>query len=242
MTTVSDSLAAPNLSDRDVRQRTLVPPERLTACHAVVVGVGAIGRQVALQLAALGMPRLTLFDHDRVAVENLAPQGYWPADLGGFKVDRTGALCRSIQPALELETYPDRFRRSAVKQLRSAQAQVFFCCVDSISTRRFVWEAIRARGEFFVDGRMSAEVIRVLTSATPGLDQHYAATLFAAEEAFAGACTARSTIYTASIAAGLMVSQFTRWLRGLPVEPDLTLNLLAAELTTGPTTPAAIDP
>jgi sulfur carrier protein ThiS adenylyltransferase len=45
------------------------------------------------------------------------------------------------------------------------------------------------------------------------------------------ACTARSTIYTASIAAGLMVSQFTRWLRGLPVERDLLLNLLAAELT-----------
>jgi sulfur carrier protein ThiS adenylyltransferase len=64
------------LADRDVRQRSLVPPERLVACHAVVIGVGAIGRQVALQLAALGVPRLTLFDDDTVAVENLAPQGY----------------------------------------------------------------------------------------------------------------------------------------------------------------------
>ena len=44
------------------------------------------------------------------------------------------------------------------------------------------------------------------------------------------ACTAKSTIYTANIAAGLMLHQFTRWLRGLPVERDLMLNLLAGEL------------
>jgi sulfur carrier protein ThiS adenylyltransferase len=41
-----------------------------------VIGVGAIGRQVALQLAALGVPDLSLYDPDTVAVENLAPQGY----------------------------------------------------------------------------------------------------------------------------------------------------------------------
>src|SRR5688500_4209574 len=83
---------------RDARQRELVPPQRLAACHALVVGVGAVGRQVALQLAALGVPRLTLVDHDAVGVENLAAQGYWPADLGRPKVQATAALCRSIHP------------------------------------------------------------------------------------------------------------------------------------------------
>jgi sulfur carrier protein ThiS adenylyltransferase len=45
-----------------------------------------------------------------------------------------------------------------------------------------------------------------------------------------GRCTARSTIYSASIAAGLMTHQFTRWLRGIPVDCDVSLNLLAGEL------------
>ena len=58
---------------------------------------------------------------------------------------------------------------------------------------------------------------------------HYPTTLFAQSEAQAGRCTARSTIYAASIAAGLMVHQFTRWLRGLPVDRDTSLNLLAGE-------------
>jgi sulfur carrier protein ThiS adenylyltransferase len=56
-------------------------------------------------------------------------------------------------------------------------------------------------------------------------------TLFRQEEARAGSCTSRSTIYAASIAAGLMIHQFTRWLRGLPVDADVMLNLLASELS-----------
>ena len=59
---------------------------------------------------------------------------------------------------------------------------------------------------------------------------HYPTTLFSQNEAQAGSCTARGVIYTANIAAGLMVHQFTRWLRGLPVDSDLSLNLLASEL------------
>jgi tRNA A37 threonylcarbamoyladenosine dehydratase len=61
-------LVSDNLRDRDLRQRDIVPAEELAACHAVVIGVGAIGRQVALQLAAVGAPELTLFDDDTVAL------------------------------------------------------------------------------------------------------------------------------------------------------------------------------
>ena len=48
-----------DLAGRDVRQRDLVPPDGLARCHAVVVGVGSVGRQVALQLAATGVPAMT---------------------------------------------------------------------------------------------------------------------------------------------------------------------------------------
>jgi molybdopterin-synthase adenylyltransferase len=74
-------------------------------------------------------------------------------------------------------------------------------------------------------------VMRVLTVADDTGRTHYPTTLFAAAEAQAGRCTARSTIYAATIAAGLMVHQFARWLRRLPLDADLSLNLLASELT-----------
>jgi sulfur carrier protein ThiS adenylyltransferase len=215
---------------RDIRQREIVPPEKLAECHALVIGVGAIGRQVALQLAALGMPRMTLYDHDEVAIENLAPQGYWAEDLKSLKVHATAAACRRVNPEIEIMPVPERFRRSTTKELVSHGRLVAFVCVDSIETRQLVWESLHKVASLFLDGRMSAEVIRVLAVEQPDNDAHYATTLFAPEQAYAGSCTAKSTIYTASVAAGLMIGQFTRWLRDMPVDPDVTLNLLSMEL------------
>ena len=105
-----------------------------------------------------------------------------------------------------------------------------FCCVDSISARAAIWRTVKDRCRFWCDARMLGEVIRVLTASTPSIDEYYPSTLFAQSDAQAGSCTSRGTIYAAMIAAGLMVHQFTRWLRELPNDPDLTLNLLASEL------------
>ena len=91
-----------------------------------------------------------------------------------------------------------------------------FCCVDNIETRQLIWEATNSQAQFFTDGRMSAEVIRVLSAADVSSREHYPTTLFRAEQAYQGAC-AKSTIFTANIAAGLMLSQFSKWLRDLPI-------------------------
>jgi len=218
-----------DLTDRDLRQRSLVPPDRLAGVHAVVIGVGAVGRQAAMQLAALGVPKLTLIDFDTVEVANLAPQGFRRDDLGRPKVEAVAEVCHDINPMLDLDTLAERFRRIHSRAWTAEPA--VFCCVDSINARKGIWQAARDRSAFFVDARMTAEVVRVLASGSPAGDRRYAATLFAPEQAFAGSCTAKSTIYTANIAAGLMLSAFAKWLRRLPVEPDITLNLLAAELS-----------
>jgi molybdopterin-synthase adenylyltransferase len=224
------------MADRDIRQRALVPADRLAACHGLVVGVGAIGRQVAIQLAALGLRQTTLIDPDTVGVENLAVQAYWREDLGRQKTDATGSLCRRINPDLRLSMLPERFRRSMARADEPRPSLGVFACVDRISTRRFIWQSVASRQALLIDGRMSGEVVRVLTTELPD-DHHYQASLFGQDEAYTGACTARSTVYSATIAAGLMVCQFTKWLRRLPLETDLMLNLLSAELTVSEGTP-----
>jgi sulfur carrier protein ThiS adenylyltransferase len=80
---------------------------------------------------------------------------------------------------------------------------------------------------------MLGEVLRVLAVADAQGRDYYPTTLFAGSEALPGRCTARSTIYAATIAAALMVHQFTRWLRGMPVDRDTSLNLLAGEWAVG---------
>ena len=75
-----------NVPGRDARQRDLLPPQRLAAARATVVGVGAVGRQVGLQLAAMGVGWLQLVDFDTVETVNLGPQGYFESDDRVFEV------------------------------------------------------------------------------------------------------------------------------------------------------------
>jgi molybdopterin-synthase adenylyltransferase len=213
------------MSDRFARQADLVPQSRLSGLTASVIGVGAIGRQVALQLAAIGVPRLQLIDFDTVELTNVATQGYFTDDIGLPKVHATKLSMQCVAPQIQVECVVDRYRP------KQSTGAAVFCCVDSIAARAAIWRTVGSRSEFWCDGRMLGEVMRVLTVADDTGRTHYPTTLFAAAEAQAGRCTARSTIYAATIAAGLMVHQFARWLRRLPLDADLSLNLLASELT-----------
>jgi sulfur carrier protein ThiS adenylyltransferase len=210
-------------NDRFMRQAEMVPREKLEALRVTVIGVGAVGRQVALQLGAIGARKLQLVDFDSVEPTNLTTQGYWTVDLGRLKVEATRAAIHAIDPDIDVEVVADRFRPAL------DIGDVLFCCVDSITARGAIWRSASSRCEFWVDGRMLGETIRVLTAADKAGQLYYATTLFPQAEAHTGRCTAQSTIYAASIAAGLMLHQFTRWLRGIPVDQDAMLSLLAGE-------------
>jgi sulfur carrier protein ThiS adenylyltransferase len=215
------------MSERFSRQLDIVPPERLAECRATVIGVGAIGRQAALQLAAVGMPWIQLIDHDIVEESNIASQGYLQDDLMCFKVHAAAAMCRKINSQIELHILQEQFKRS------SSIGNCVFCCVDSIATRKHIWDAVKDKVNFFCDGRMSAEVLRIITACDPKSRAYYPQTLFTQEQAHAGPCTAKSTIYCANIAAGFMLAQFTKYLRMLPLDADIQVNLLAGEMNVG---------
>jgi len=212
------------MNERYIRQKDVVPADRLAACKATVVGVGAIGRQVALQLTAMGIPWLQMVDFDTVDASNLASQGYLENDLGKPKVEATTILCKQINSGVEIHWVKQPFRRSM------EIGNIVFCAVDQIHTRRLIWEAVKDKTNFFGDGRMTAEVLRILTACDFASRKHYPTTLFHSDEAFEGRCTAKTTIYCANIAAGLMIAQFTKYLRQLPVDCDIQFNLLASEL------------
>jgi len=212
-------------SSRFARQEALVPADPLAALEVTVIGVGAIGRQVALQLVALGARKLRLIDFDRVEATNVTTQGYLASDVGQSKVEATARAVHPIDPQIELVLVEDRYR----PQIELGDA--LFCCVDSITARSAIWRSGGRHTRFWCDGRMLGEVMRILTVTESQGRERYPATLFQQVEAQAGACTARGTIYTAAIAAGLMLHQFTRWLRKLPIEVDVSVNLLASELT-----------
>ncbi|TFG49344.1 MAG: ThiF family adenylyltransferase [Candidatus Brocadiia bacterium] len=214
-------------SERYSRQQDIVPRKRILDTKATVIGVDAIGRQVAIQLTAIGVPVIQLIDYDHVDISNLTTQGYMYKDLKRPKVDATAEFCREINYDLQIEVVFDRFKRN------TAVGNSVFVCVDKIDARKHIWDSLKDKVNFLVDGRMSAEVLRVITACNEESRGHYPQTLFAPSEAYAGPCTAKSTIYCANIAAGFMLAQFTKYLRMLPVDPDIQVNLLASEINVG---------
>ena len=97
-----------NSNDRFTRQAELVPQHRLTQIRATVIGVGAIGRQVALQLASIGARHIQLIDFDTVELSNVTTQGYGAEDVGRAKVESTENAIRRIDPSISVSTINDR--------------------------------------------------------------------------------------------------------------------------------------
>ena len=111
----------PDQENRFARQDDLVPQARMADLTATIIGVGAIGRQVAMQLAAIGVPRLQIVDFDVVDLTNVTTQGYLAADVGQSKVQATTAAIRQLDPAIIVDAVQDRFRP------RMAIGQTVFC-------------------------------------------------------------------------------------------------------------------
>lgn len=215
-------------SDRFVRQADLVPQARLAELTVTVIGVGAVGRPVALQLAAMGAKRIQLIDSDSVDLTNITTQGYGLADLGRRKVEAMQTAIAAIAPTLSVKTIADRYRPSMTV------GQAVFCCVDSISARAAIWRSLHDRILFWADARMRGEVLRILTATDLSSRDHYGTTLFPQAEALPGACTAKSTIYSASIASGLLLHQFARWLRRQPCDAEVCFDLMAGDFFNSP--------
>jgi molybdopterin-synthase adenylyltransferase len=146
-------------TDRYAGQADLVPRDRFADMTASVIGVGAVGRQVALQLAAIGVRHLQLIDHDSVEASNVTTQGYRQSDIGRSKVGATHQSIAELDPTTEVATVVDRYRS------QTTVSAALFCCVDSISARAAIWRSAGPLCRFWADGRMLGEALRVLVMA-----------------------------------------------------------------------------
>ncbi len=222
--------------ERFARQASLIPLDRVKGSRVMVIGIGSVGRHVATQLVSIGVSNLILIDPDQIETVNLGPQGYSEDTLGEDKVEALAYELQYLRADVQIETYVAKFGPEHV-----GLAPIVFIAVDSITDRRTIWRQIRRTVGYYCDGRMLGETIRVLTVGVfGGLETEqivrYEKSFFPQADAEPGLCTATATGYSAAIAAGIMVSQFAKWLRGAPLLPDVMCDIAGLQILETPIT------
>ena len=207
------------------RHSQIFNSDELRYYPCTVIGAGAIGSNLAQQLARIGVPSITVYDFDNVEEVNLGAQGYGENSLGKNKAEVTAVICRNINSNIYL--YPSR-----KWDAYSALDTVVFSCVDSMETRKTIFECCKKKDRVLIDGRMSSEIARVICAWDKESYDYYETTLYSDEEAVQESCTTRSTCYCSNIAAGLMLAQFSKILRKFDhIDRDIIFSIAGMELS-----------
>ena len=92
--------------------------EKLLASRVLIIGAGGLGSPASMYLAAAGVGSVGLIDADRVDLSNLQRQiVHFTSDLGSPKVLSATEKLKSINPAVNLETYEERATAANIAEI-----------------------------------------------------------------------------------------------------------------------------
>ncbi len=126
--------------------------QRLLDAKVLIIGLGGLGSPAALYLAASGVGRLTLCDHDTVDFSNLQRQIiHRTSAVGQAKVASAQAALDDINPEVECVALDMRADAEGLREL-TGQADVVLDCSDNFTTRYAVNHACLTQRKPLVSG------------------------------------------------------------------------------------------
>lgn len=128
--------------------------ERVRSLRALVVGCGALGNEVAKNLALLGVRAVALVDKDTVEVANVARSVFFrETDHGESKVAVLATRLRDLNPDVEIAELDGDLSLTVGNGL-VRRADLVFSCLDNRLARRSVNRTCQRMGVPWVDGAM----------------------------------------------------------------------------------------
>jgi len=148
----------------------------MASLTALVVGVGALGNEVAKYLALLGARKIWLLDRDRVEASNLTrsvlfcfPDIQEHLRAGTPKAEVAARRVREINPDVSATAFVGEVGDLGLGILR--RADLIFCCVDNEAARAVLSRACLRLGKLLVDGGLGLiNYSGGLVSIFPGAD------------------------------------------------------------------------
>jgi molybdopterin/thiamine biosynthesis adenylyltransferase len=175
------------------RQMDLIPV-RVLGEPITIIGAGAVGSFTALTLAKMGFKDLTVFDFDKIEVENMNCQFYRFEDIGKPKALALQNLVKDFT-GVEINAHNERYESGQFKG-------IIISAVDSMKVRKMIWDNHKETAvatKLIIDPRMGAE-FALAYAMNPMSEKDinsYEKTLYSDEDAEHERCTAKATMYTA---------------------------------------------
>ncbi|MDR2541618.1 MAG: ThiF family adenylyltransferase [Candidatus Peribacteria bacterium] len=175
-----------------------------------VIGCGATGSQIAMQLAKLGIKNLHLWDFDIVEAHNCANQLFYLDDVDKQKVE---ALGEHIQRATGLSPTLHNERVDGSQEL----GDVVFLLTDTMSSRKEIWEngiADSLTIKLMIETRMGVDDGKIYTINPQDIaeGEFWESTLCEDTKTLPSACGGKTSVGpTASLICGCAVWSFIQW-------------------------------
>ncbi|MDE2137074.1 MAG: ThiF family adenylyltransferase [Gammaproteobacteria bacterium] len=201
---------------------------RLAAAAVAVVGAGGLGCAALPYLAAAGVGRLHIIDHDRVAESNLHRQPlYRMSDLGARKAEAARAALLALNPTLHIDAVPERLTPANAAAVAAA-ADVIVDAADSFAVTYALSDACQQAGKPLVSASVLA--LAGYVGAFCGGAPSYRA-VFPELPRLAGSCAASGVLGTAVAVMGTLQAHLTLALL-LELEPPVLGRLLSVDFRT----------
>jgi hypothetical protein len=207
----STHLILPVVEDPKLSRSVLLDPERIDNYPVVVIGVGAIGSQLAEMLAKLGVMKLTLVDCNEVNESAFATQEFCEEGLGCPSVQAVAKRLLAINHRIQVDAHSWVSKEDLIPSCAAV-----FSCVESLQTRRDIFRHFQDEDwTVLFNGRLTDESFQVYcVDRTPEAIKVYRASLHSAGEPCLGNRAAQLPVYIAAIAAAILCAQFKRWAMG----------------------------
>ena len=179
-----------------------------------IIGVGATGSFVAMELARMGCPVLNIYDFDELEIHNIPNQYYDTQDLGKPKVEALAEKLKLINPSIVVNAYNSKVLPKASEEGKGIDEMsgYVFLLVDSMKTRKELWEAVKKNKNIVHcwESRLGSDQARVysLDMSVKNFDK-YEQDFYEDDNAEVSACGTSITVLPIVLqTASLMIVQF----------------------------------
>jgi molybdopterin/thiamine biosynthesis adenylyltransferase len=133
---------------------------RIRCSSVLIAGAGAIGNEVAKNLAMLGVGRLFIVDRDRVELSNVSRMIFFePSDVGKNKAEVLARRIHEKYPYVESIAFRGDLEKTPLKFY--LDSDVIVCGLDNVVSRLYLSQISRSYSIPLVDGGITAHNARV---------------------------------------------------------------------------------